>query len=141
MDFGNLFEKLEEDSRVLLLTLVFSFPIAYIDCWKLSPHFQHIDLIPQVILALGIAVFLTIGGILCNLLYIVWSDNIGASLSVFVSLLPSFVTSSHTVLWGGSPIKFVLIFTSWCLMALGIALLIHVTKERHAKKRRNKIEN
>ena len=123
MDIGNLFKQLEEDSRVLLLSAIFCFPVAYLDCWKISSNFCTIDLIPQIIIALGIAVMLAIGGISFNLLYSAISSKAYIPLLTLLSILPAVVASIPVVIFGGTAISFEIIFGGLYIIGLACALL------------------
>lgn len=43
-------------------------PVSYINCWKLSVAFTAIDIIPQLIMAVGVAVIHTVSGIFVEIL-------------------------------------------------------------------------
>ena len=132
MDFGSIFEKLEEDSKNLLITALLCFPMAFIDCWKISPAFSGIELIPQIIIAVGIALLLAFGGILNNLFYLIISDNIKESIYPFISIIPCYATSIAVVLLDKkiTPISFELIFIGLCVLTFALALFIRIGKKR-----------
>ena len=133
MDFGNLLKQLEEDSRVLLLSAIFCFPVAYLDCWKISSNFCTIDLIPQIIIALGIAVMLAIGGISFNLLYAAISSNTDIPLLTLLTTLPAVVASIPIVIFGGTAISFEITFGGLYLIGLAGALLSRMCNKKEKK--------
>ena len=139
MDFGAIFEKLEEDSRNLLITALLCFPIAYIDCWIISPSFSGIDLVPQIILAIGIGLLLAFGGILNNLFYLILSNNLNEPIYPWVSITPCYSTSIVVLLQGRNitPVNFELIFTGLCILSAAIALFTRIRKNRYKKKGSN----
>lgn len=139
MDFSVIFEKLEEESRNLLITALLCFPIAYIDCWKISPTFSGIDLVPQIILAIGIALLLAFGGILNNLFYLILTDNLNEPIYPWVSITPCYSTSIAVLLQGGkiTPVGFELIFTGLCFLSAAFALFTRIRKNRCKKKGSN----
>lgn len=143
MDIGNIFEKLEDDSKNLIITAAFCFPMAYLDCWKISPHFSEIELIPQIILAIGIAIILAIAGTICNLIYLALSGNIAERLYPFISIIPSYVASIVVVLSNRkiTPLSFEFSFVGFSLLIFAHTLFTRIVKHRHERKRSENCEN
>lgn len=67
MDFGNLFNSLDEDYKDIILAGAIGFPVAYLDCWKLHIPFRDYDMFPQIMLSLGVDfIFIGFGLVFCG---------------------------------------------------------------------------
>lgn len=126
MDIGNLLDKLEEDSRALILSAVFCFPIAYLDCWKMSLHFQQIELLPQIILAFGVGMLLVVAGVFFNMLFLLLADEVEIGLKTMIILSPTCVSSVCATFFNWTSTTFAIYFWGWCLLGLGCALVLRV---------------
>ncbi len=98
MDIGKIFECLNEDYRNIVLSIAIGFPVAYVDCWKLQPLFKTYDMIPQILLALGVSVIFVFLGIgFCIFTWVMIEKLIKTSLkwkfNIFLTLVPFFVIS------------------------------------------------
>ena len=137
MEFDKFLDNLPRDDKTVLLSIAVIFPMAYIDCWKISSGFVEIELLKQVILAVGISVMLMMGGYILDLGYQMLSgyhkfiDHL--NLQVIV-MPPAFATAS--IIWAGRPyiLSFLCFYGSIVIAGLGLALIIGV----RAKKRQEK---
>ena len=77
MDIGHLFETLDSDHRSITLSVVLCFPLAYLDCWKLSATFRSLEIYPQTMLALAIAVLFSFGGFAFNIVHLAYTKAKG----------------------------------------------------------------
>lgn len=82
MDIGNFFENLDKEYKKVLMALIFIFPMAYADCWKLSIAFKSYDIIPQIILAFGVSFLLMAGGVVLDIIYLVFSASRRVTMTV-----------------------------------------------------------
>ena len=109
MDFDRFLENLPGDYKTLLLSIACIFPMAYIDCWKISCGFAEIELFKQIILAAGISVMLTIAGYILDLTCMNQTglSKVTDSLNMPVIVIPTvFTTTSLFIYPTISPLMF-----------------------------------
>ena len=101
MDFERFLENLGKEYKTMILAVTFIFPMAYADCWKLSPVFPSLESIPQAILSLAVAVILLVGGVVMDLAYqaYVSSGKVTYNVSVPLLIMPT-IPSSFLVIVG-----------------------------------------
>ncbi|MDE6479242.1 MAG: hypothetical protein K2L45_03155 [Muribaculaceae bacterium] len=141
MDFGRFLENLPGDYKTNLLSLAMIFPMAYIDCWKLSPSFAELEILKQVFLAAGISVILMIAGEMLNVGYLRFSGywRYINNLSLPVIITPTATTTVCVVIFGTHhPLSFFFVMTGIIMATLGIALMNRPSLEREENKRANK---
>lgn len=142
MDVGRFFENMPGDYKTHVLSVVFIFPMAYIDCWKLSPGFAELELLKQVILAAGIAMILMLAGEFLNVGYLNFS---GYGKYIHVLSLPIMVTPAAfgtvaVVLFGtNSALSFFFKVSALIICGFGIALFSRYSIGKREKKE-NKAE-
>ena len=117
MDFGRFLENLPGDYKTMLLSLAMIFPMAYIDCWKISCGFAELDVLKQVILAAGISVMLTMAGYFLDLacLKVAGLSKISDRLNMPVIITPTAFATATVIL---SPITSPLIFLFWIILVM-----------------------
>lgn len=127
MYFERFFDNLEGEYKTMLLALVVIFPMAYADCWKLSPTFPSIDLIPQIILALGVSVILMYAGLVLDLVFLasLRSGKIEKKLSFPVLLIPTVILSGLVIIGVIDSVPF---FTSIFVGFFGICIIAFIYK-------------
>lgn len=134
MEFDKFLENLPRDYKTILLSIALIFPMAYIDCWKMSSAFAELELLKQVILAAGISVMLMMGGFILDMGYQILSGYYKYidHLNLPVIVMPTtFATAS--IIWTGRPfiLSFLCFYGSIILVGLGFSGIIGV----RAKKR------
>ena len=117
MEFDKFLENLPRDYKTFLLSIALIFPMAYIDCWKISYGFSEIELFKQVILAAGISVMLTMAGYFLDLacMKVAGLSNISDRLNMPVIVTPAAFATATVIL---SPITSTLIFLFWVILVM-----------------------
>ncbi len=102
MDIDRFLENLDKEYKKILMALVFIFPMAYIDCWKLSGSFKSFEIIPQIILALGISFLLMAGGVVLDTIFLVfsYSGKITKSVNLPTIIMPTIPATLFVILGG-----------------------------------------
>ena len=137
MEFDKFLENLPRDYKTILLSIALIFPMAYIDCWKISSAFAELELLKQVILALGISVMLMMGGFILDMGYQILSGYFKYidHLNLPVIVMPTtFVTAS--IIWAGRTyiLSFIGFYIPFVIACLGLALIIGVRAKKRQKK-------
>lgn len=102
MDIGKIFECLEEDYRTFVVSIAMSFPMAYVDCWKLVPAFRNYEIFPQIMLSLGASImFVFLGAFYITLIWMLTKREYPSSIRYHAfGLLLVFAFSSILVASG-----------------------------------------
>ena len=137
MEFDKFLENLPRDYKTILLSIALIFPMAYIDSWKISRGFANLDLLKQVILALGISVMLMMGGLVLDIGYQILSGyrKYIDHLNLPVMMMPTtFATAS--IILAGRPyiLSFISFYGAIVIAGLGFAAIIGAGAKKRQKK-------
>ena len=117
MELDRFLENMPGDYKTLLISIALIFPMAYIDCWKISYGFSEIELFKQVILAAGISVMLTMAGYFLDLacMKVAGLSKISDRLNMPIIVTPAAFATATVIL---SPITSPLIFLFWIILVM-----------------------
>lgn len=117
MELDRFLENMPGDYKTLLISIALIFPMAYIDCWKISYGFSEIELFKQMILAAGISVMLTMAGYFLDLacMKVAGLSKISDRLNMPIIVTPAAFATATVIL---SPITSPLIFLFWIILVM-----------------------
>ena len=117
MELDRFLENMPGDYKTLLISIAQIFPMAYIDCWKISYGFSEIELFKQMILAAGISVMLTMAGYFLDLacMKVAGLSKISDRLNMPIIVTPAAFATATVIL---SPITSPLIFLFWIILVM-----------------------
>ena len=122
MDFERFLENLGKEYKTMILAVIFIFPMAYADCWKLSPVFPRLECIPQAILSLAVAVILLVGGVVMDLAYqaYVSSGKVTYNVSVPLLVMPTIPSSFLVIVGIIDSVSFFCLIYAWTIFVFFI---------------------
>lgn len=137
-DFFKFLDSLRGDNKTILYSILLTFPLAFIDCWKLSSTFPNIDFTIQLLLTLGVDLILVAGGIVLEVIYIYLNtikqmEELSLPPLLFASVIATVLVILNIIT---TPVCFLNVF----MITLGGFLLIAFIKwiTKYIKKRAKK---
>lgn len=96
MEFENYLLNQSKGYRECFTAITLSFPMAYIDCFKLSASFRAYSLTSQIILSCGVAILFVLSGAMVHSLCLAIADKEDKQVFLFGILVPTFLPNLLT---------------------------------------------
>lgn len=134
MEFENYLLNQSKGYRECFTAITLSFPMAYIDCFKLSASFRAYDLTSQIILSCGIAILFVLSGAMVHSLCLTIIDKEDKQVFLFGILFPTFLpnllTATGVIHTRSAFIWMTFVATAFMLFSV-ISLAIHKSRSVH----------
>lgn len=99
MDISNIFLSLKDDYKESIISIVLLFPLAYIDCWRISTSFTQVDIIQQIIIAAGVDIILMFYGVTFSIITIcIINQSFKYPVLASVVIYPSTLTTAFVLI-------------------------------------------
>lgn len=130
MEIENFLLNLSRSYREGFTALVLTFPMAYIDCLRLSERFGDLDMIPQIFTAAGIAVILVLYGAFFHAMCRVYANADNIDVFLVGILFPTFIPNLFTAMGTIRTRTAFVVFTICVTLFMSLCVLVFVRRKR-----------